>query len=58
MADSITDFVALSGAPINVDNEYEMRYWCEKFRCTPQQLRAAVKRVGTIVDDVKRELVK
>jgi hypothetical protein len=31
---------------INLSEDYELRYWCEKFGVTEDELRAAVKRVG------------
>lgn len=33
-------------ARVNVSEDYEVQYWCKKFGCTPEQLRAAVKAVG------------
>ena len=41
---------------VNVGEDYEVRYWTEKWNVTPEQLRAAVKKVGVMVDDVEREL--
>lgn len=41
---------------INVHEDYELRYWSEKFGVTHDRLKDAVKKVGTIADDVAREL--
>ena len=41
---------------INMQEDYEVRYWCKKFRVTPDALRDAVERVGPMVEDVQREL--
>lgn len=43
---------------INVNQEWELRYWCEKFGCTPEQLKSAVREVGVAVEDVKARLAK
>jgi hypothetical protein len=31
---------------VNVHEEYEVKYRCGKYGCTPEQLKAAVKKVG------------
>jgi hypothetical protein len=31
-------------------------YWCGKYGCTPEQLKAAVKKVGVMAKDVEKEL--
>ena len=41
---------------INVHEEYELGYWSKKFRVTPDELRDAVKRVGTALEAIEREL--
>ena len=41
---------------VNVGEDYEVRYWTNKWNVTPQQLRAAVDKVGVMADDVEREL--
>ena len=43
---------------VNVNESWEVRYWCGEFGCTEQQLRDAVKRVGVMVSDVRRALGK
>jgi Protein of unknown function (DUF3606) len=41
----------------NEDNEdYELRYWSERFDVPTDEIVAAVKRVGTRVEDVARDL--
>jgi uncharacterized protein DUF3606 len=32
---------------INVNEGYELEYWCDKFVCTASQLQAAVKKSGS-----------
>jgi Protein of unknown function (DUF3606) len=41
---------------ININEDYEVRYWSSRFRVTPDQLRAAVQKVGNSPDAVEREL--
>lgn len=41
---------------ISLDEDYEVRGWTEKFAVSEARLRAAVKKVGDIADDVQREL--
>lgn len=50
------------GAPdrnlINVNEDYELRYWSEKFGISRDELREAVKQAGTSVEKVKAYLNK
>jgi len=41
---------------VNVHEDYEVRYWCHKFGCTPEELKAAVKKVGVSSAAVEAEL--
>jgi hypothetical protein len=41
---------------INVHEEYELRYWSEKFGCTHEELKAAVMEVGVMPKEVEAEL--
>jgi hypothetical protein len=41
---------------INTHEEYEVRYWSEKFGVSQNQLRAAAEKVGTSVSAVEKEL--
>ena len=43
---------------INVNEDYELRYWSEKFGVSADQLKEAVKAVGTAVKDVEAHLNK
>ena len=43
---------------INPSEDYEVRYWSEKFGVSPETLKEAVKHVGPMVEDVERALVK
>ena len=41
---------------IDLNQSYEVRYWCQTFRCTEPQLRWAVRAIGPVVGDVRRHL--
>ena len=41
-----------------MNEEYELRYWSEKYGVSPERLRTAVQRVGVMAVDVERELGK
>lgn len=56
MADDKTKTRPQDAQRINVHEDYEIQYWCKKFGCTPDQLRAAVQKVGVMADAVEQEL--
>jgi hypothetical protein len=41
---------------IDIHEEYELRYWSERFAVPKDEIVAAVKRVGPRVKEVAREL--
>ncbi len=41
---------------VNVNEQYEAAYWSKRLNTTPEKLKAAVKKVGVMVDDVEKEL--
>jgi hypothetical protein len=43
---------------ININEDYELQYWSEKFGVTHDELRKAVKAVGTSVKHVQAYLDK
>ncbi len=43
---------------VNVNEPWEVRWWCSEFNCTETQLRAAVKAVGVSAVAVRRNLGK
>ena len=43
---------------INVNQDYELQYWAEKFGVSQEQLKKAVRKAGVQADDVARELGK
>lgn len=40
-------------ARINVNEDYEVRYWCKALQCTKDELEKAVKSVGTSAQKVR-----
>ena len=43
---------------INVHEDYELRDWSKKLGVTPEELKAAVGKVGPIAEDVRAFLKK
>jgi hypothetical protein len=41
---------------INTNEDYELRYWSEKFGVSQDRLKAAVRKVGNSVAAVEKEL--
>ena len=41
---------------INVNEDYELRYWSRELGVTPEELRAAVEAVGPTAEAVRRHL--
>jgi Protein of unknown function (DUF3606) len=57
MADDKTK-IAQDRRRIDVHQDYELDYWTQKFGVSKDELKAAVQRVGTMSDDVARDLGK
>jgi hypothetical protein len=43
---------------ININEDYELQAWSKKFDITPDELKKAVKAVGTSAKDVEKHLKK
>lgn len=56
MADDKKNAGVENGARMNVHEDYEIRYWTEKWSVSPAQLTAAVAKVGVSVAAVAKEL--
>ncbi|ARP95169.1 DUF3606 domain-containing protein [Bordetella genomosp. 13] len=52
MTDNLNNRGPQDRSRINVEEEWECRYWSEKLGVTDDQLREAVHQVGTSVEDV------
>lgn len=58
MADDKTKKGPQDSSRINVHESYEVEYWSKKFRVTPDQLKAAVAKVGVSASAVEKELAR
>lgn len=56
MADDKTNRGPQDSSRINVNEDYELRYWTDKFGVSEDRLRAAVDKVGVSAEAVGREL--
>ena len=56
MSDDKTKRGPRDASRVNVDEDYEVRYWSKKFGVTKQQLADAVRRVGSMAKNVEAEL--
>jgi hypothetical protein len=58
MADDLSNRGPQDRNRINTSEDWELRYWTKEFGVTEDQLKAAVKAVGPVADDVRRHLKK
>jgi hypothetical protein len=58
MADDLKNRGAADRSRVNVHEDYEVRYWTEKWGVSKEQLVDAVKKAGVSVEAVARELGK
>jgi len=56
MADDKSKTQPQDAQRVNVNEEYEVQYWSEKFGVSPERLKQAVQKVGTIAKNVEQEL--
>lgn len=56
MADDLTKRGPTDRTRINVNEDWEVRWWCQQLGVTEQQPRDAVRKVGVMVSDVRRHL--
>jgi uncharacterized protein DUF3606 len=56
MVDNRAQAGRLDDSRINIDKDYEVRYWCEKLGVSPEQLKSAVAKVGPLVKHVREHL--
>ena len=56
MSDSKDGRGSADRSRINVHEDYEFQYWTKKFGVTPEQLSAAVGKIGVSAAAVEREL--
>jgi hypothetical protein len=58
MADDTTKRGGPDRDRINPDEDYEVRFWAEKWGVSREQLKQAVQKAGPMAKDVARELGK
>jgi hypothetical protein len=58
MSDDLRNRGPQDRARVNVNESWELKYWCQKFGCTEAKLKEAVKAVGVLVKDVEIHLKK
>lgn len=56
MADDLSKRGPKDQSRVNVNEPWEVRYWCTTFKCTEAQLKAAVKAVGPMAAAVAKQL--
>jgi hypothetical protein len=56
MADDLSKRGPQDRSRVNVNEDWEVRWWCKEFGCTEAQLRAAVRAVGVSVAAVRKHL--
>ena len=56
MSDDKTNRGPADANRININEDYEVRYWTREFGVSESVLREAVKRVGVMKNDVSEEL--
>lgn len=56
MSDDLNDRGPADRTRVNVNEDYEARYWANKWGVSQDELRDAVTRVGVMADDVERAL--
>lgn len=56
MSDDLNNRGPADRTRVNVNEDYEARYWASRWGVSEDELRDAVKRVGVMADDVERAL--
>ncbi len=58
MPDNLQNRGPADRSRVNVNESWEVKYWCGEFGCTEAQLRAAVQAVGVMANNVRAHLRK
>ena len=56
MVDDLRNRGPADRSRVNVNEPWEVRWWCSEFGCTEQQLREAVRQVGVSAAKVREKL--
>lgn len=54
MADNLQERGPRDRSRVNLDQEHEVRYWTKKFGCTEEELREAVRKVGSSAQAIEQ----
>lgn len=58
MSDNLKNRGPQDRARVNTSEAWELSYWTKEFGVTEEQLKAALKAVGPMADDVRKQLDK
>jgi hypothetical protein len=58
MADNLNNRGPQDASKVNVGEEWEVAYWTKKFGVSAEELRQAVKQVGTSADAIGKHFNK
>ncbi|ROM84897.1 DUF3606 domain-containing protein [Pseudomonas brassicacearum] len=58
MGDDLSNRGPQDRARVNTSEAWEVKYWCNEFGVTEEELKAAVKAAGPMVVDVRKKLGK
>ena len=58
MSDDLRDRGPQDRSRVNVSEEWELRYWSEKFGVSPDAVKSAVAKVGPMVKNVEEHLAE
>ena len=58
MSDSLKNRGAADRKRVNVNEPWELRWWCQQLDVPPKKLKATVQKVGVMVRDVRQSLAK
>ena len=56
MSDDLKNRGPQDRSRVNVNEPWEVRWWCNEFKCTEQELRNAVRTVGVSAAAVRKHL--
>lgn len=58
MLDHVKKRSPIDRTRVEVNEKWEVDYWCGKFKCTETELRDAVKLVGSLATVVQAQLLR
>lgn len=58
MSDDLSKKRPQDASKVNINESWEVKYWCDKWNVTEKQLKEAVKSVGILATEVAKYLKK